>query len=99
MGSTGGLGAVGPEVKVFSSPPVIPVVRQATRTRTQCNGTRTRTRLVREAMAEPVFDHERLDVYRLSIDYVAFSTASRRRLPALIDLRATNGFEQPNRFH
>ncbi|XZE20075.1 four helix bundle protein [Pirellulaceae bacterium SH449] len=24
-------------------------------------------------MTEPVFDHERLDVYRLSIDYVAFS--------------------------
>ena len=24
-------------------------------------------------MAEPTFDHERLDVYRLSIDYVAFS--------------------------
>jgi four helix bundle protein len=24
-------------------------------------------------MAEPAFDHERLDVYRLSIDYVAFS--------------------------
>ncbi|MGE3965624.1 MAG: four helix bundle protein [Planctomycetota bacterium] len=26
-------------------------------------------------MTEPVFDHERLDVYRLSIDYVAFSYA------------------------
>jgi len=24
-------------------------------------------------MAEPIFDHERLDVYRLSIEYVAFS--------------------------
>jgi four helix bundle protein len=24
-------------------------------------------------MTEPIFDHERLDVYRLSIDYVAFS--------------------------
>ena len=24
-------------------------------------------------MAEPTFDHERLDVYQLSIDYVAFS--------------------------
>ncbi|MFG0263091.1 MAG: four helix bundle protein [Novipirellula sp. JB048] len=24
-------------------------------------------------MAEPIFDHDRLDVYRLSIDYVAFS--------------------------
>ena len=26
MGSTGGLGAVGPEVRVLSSPPVIPFV-------------------------------------------------------------------------
>ena len=24
-------------------------------------------------MTEPIFDHDRLDVYRLSIDYVAFS--------------------------
>jgi len=24
-------------------------------------------------MTEPIFDHERLDVYCLSIDYVAFS--------------------------
>ncbi len=24
-------------------------------------------------MNEPIFDHERIDVYRLSIDYVAFS--------------------------
>ena len=24
-------------------------------------------------MAQPIFDHERLDVYRLSIEYVAFS--------------------------
>ena len=24
-------------------------------------------------MSEPIFDHERLDVYRLSIEYVAFS--------------------------
>jgi hypothetical protein len=29
--------------------------------------------LERIVMAEPTFDHERLDVYRLSIDYVAFS--------------------------
>ena len=29
--------------------------------------------LERTVMAEPTFDHERLDVYRLSIDYVAFS--------------------------
>ena len=29
--------------------------------------------LERNVMAEPTFDHARLDVYRLSIDYVAFS--------------------------
>ena len=29
--------------------------------------------LERIVMAEPTFDHERLDVYRLSIDYVALS--------------------------
>ena len=31
-------------------------------------------------MKEPVFDHERLDVYRLSIDYVAFSYQVARSL-------------------
>ncbi|MCC6509123.1 MAG: four helix bundle protein [Pirellulaceae bacterium] len=31
-------------------------------------------------MAEPTFDHERLDVYRLSIDYVAFSFLNAKRL-------------------
>ncbi len=31
-------------------------------------------------MAEPTFDHERLDVYRLSIDYVAFSFGIARAL-------------------
>jgi four helix bundle protein len=31
-------------------------------------------------MAEPTFDHERLDVYRLSIDYVAFSYRIARSL-------------------
>ena len=49
-----------------------------TRTRTQCNGTRTRTRKERDG--EPAFDHERLDVYRLSIDYVAFSYQIARTL-------------------
>ena len=29
--------------------------------------------LERTAMPQPTFDHERLDVYRLSIDFVAFS--------------------------
>ncbi len=31
-------------------------------------------------MAEPTFDHERLDVYRLSIDYVAFSFVNAKGL-------------------
>ncbi len=31
-------------------------------------------------MPEPIFDHERLDVYRLSIDYVAFSYQVARSL-------------------
>lgn len=31
-------------------------------------------------MAEPLFDHERLDVYRLSIDYVSFSFQIARTL-------------------
>ena len=31
-------------------------------------------------MTEPIFDHERLDVYRLSIDYVAFSYRIARSL-------------------
>ena len=30
--------------------------------------------LERTAMPQPTFDHERLDVYRLSIEYVAFSS-------------------------
>ncbi len=32
-------------------------------------------------MNEPKFDHKKLDVYRLSIDYVAFSYAIASRLP------------------
>lgn len=31
-------------------------------------------------MAEPIFDHQRLDVYRLSIDYVAFLFLIAKRL-------------------
>ena len=29
-------------------------------------------------MSEPIFNHERLDVYRLSIDYVVWPLARRR---------------------
>ena len=35
-------------------------------------GTRTPTR-IHAAITEPIFDHDRLDVYRLAIDYVASS--------------------------
>jgi len=31
-------------------------------------------------MSEPIFDHDRLDVYRLSIDYVASSFAIAKNL-------------------
>ena len=31
-------------------------------------------------MKEPVFDHERLDVYRLSVDYVVFSNGTAKTL-------------------
>ena len=34
-------------------------------------------------MTEPIFDHDRLDVYRLSIDYVAASFAIARELNGL----------------
>ncbi len=36
--------------------------------------------LEKPLMAEPTFDHERLDIYRLSIDYVAFSFPIARTL-------------------
>jgi four helix bundle protein len=45
-------------------------------TLTQPRGTRTR----RANVSEPTFDHERLDVYRLAIDYVAFSYRHARTL-------------------
>ncbi len=34
-------------------------------------------------MTEPIFDHDRLDVYRLSIDYVAQSLAVAKSLNGL----------------
>jgi four helix bundle protein len=36
--------------------------------------------LERTVMNEPIFDHEKLDVYRLSIDYVAYSHTIATRL-------------------
>lgn len=45
------------------------------RTRTQARaGTRTPIR-IGAPMTEPIFDHDRLDVYRLAIQYVASSFA------------------------
>ena len=52
-------------------------------------------------MKEAIFDHERLDVYRLSIDYVAFSYALTALLefwPARIVALAIRGFARLNRF-
>ncbi len=45
-------------------------------------GTRTPTR-IGALMNEPIFDHDRLDVYRLSIDYVASSFAVGKDLNGL----------------
>ncbi len=45
-------------------------------------GTRTRTRNG-ATMTEPIFDHDRLDVYRLSIDYVASSFGIAKDLSGL----------------
>jgi hypothetical protein len=41
-----------------------------TRARAQRSGARARNRIGGTVMADQIFDHERLDVYRLSIDYV-----------------------------
>jgi hypothetical protein len=47
------------------------------RARAQWNGARARNR-IEATMTENLFDHDRLDVYRLSIEYVAsaFETSS-----------------------
>jgi hypothetical protein len=50
-------------------------------------------------MTEPIFGHEKLDVYRLSIEYVAASYGNSRHLPEWIGMRGTNGFGRRNRFH
>ncbi len=49
-------------------------------------------------MAEPAFDHERLDVYRLPIDYVAFSYRIAKSRSGVTDPLVTNGFALLNRF-
>ena len=49
-------------------------------------------------MTEPIFDHERLDVYRLSIDYVAFSYDLAKTLAVRIDKLGINGWVLPSRF-
>ncbi len=49
-------------------------------------------------MTEPIFDHDRLDVYRLSIDYIAASFKVAKDLSGLHRHAVTNGFERHNRF-
>jgi hypothetical protein len=47
-------------------------------------------------MTERPFDHERVDVDRLSIDYVALSFEAAQPLAGFIDRLAINGFALPN---
>ena len=53
-----------------------------TRARAQCNGARARNR-IEATMTEHLFDNDRLDVYRLSIEYVAHARESSRLLSGL----------------
>ena len=46
-------------------------------------------------MTEPIFDHERLDVYRLSIEYVAIFLWHRKALTDATDRLAINGYVCP----
>jgi hypothetical protein len=50
-------------------------------------------------MTVQTFDHERLDVYRLSNDYVARSFEASQSLEGYIVTRAINGFVLHNRSH
>jgi hypothetical protein len=50
-------------------------------------------------MTSQPLDHERLDVHRLSIDYVARYFAASQSLAASIATPAISGFVLPNRFH
>ena len=43
------------------------------------------------------FGHEKLDVYRLAIDYVAWVYSQANELAGFIDMPATNGSEQVSR--
>jgi len=47
-------------------------------------------------MSEPIFDHDRIDVYRVSIDYVARPFESRRNEMVSIVTRAICGCGLPN---
>jgi len=49
-------------------------------------------------MTKPIFDHDRLDVYRLSIEYVSLSFAIAKQLAVLIVTLVINGFVRRNRF-
>ena len=52
----------------------------------------------RSLIPEPTFNHERLDVYRLSIDYVEFSYQITKSPSRQIGKHAINGCGQRNRF-
>ena len=49
-------------------------------------------------MTEHCFDHDRLDVYRLAIEYVANSLDTSRSLEEIIAMFGISGCERPNRF-
>jgi hypothetical protein len=49
-------------------------------------------------MADAIFDHDRLDVYRLAIEYTSQSFMVAKDLSASIVTPATNGCERANRF-
>lgn len=49
-------------------------------------------------MAEPAFDHERLDVYRLAIEQVAFPNRIARSFFVSIDKLGIKGCVRRNRF-
>ena len=49
-------------------------------------------------LTEHFFDHDRLDVYRLSIEYVAAAFASSRSLEGLHPMNVIRGCERLTRF-
>ena len=50
-------------------------------------------------MADQMFDHEKLDVYRLAIEYVGETFRIAESLSGLIGIPAINGCARHNRYH